>query len=191
MTFDLQPLKITKELILSKIPEEKLMEHYLGIPCKKGLFKSPLRKDNNPTASFYRNSNGILIFKDFGGDFCGDAFAVVMKKFDCSFYVALQIIANDFGIIQRQDLKKNKPKLEYTNSKLETSKSAIIQVEIRPFQSYELNWWKKFGISESTLQKFKVYSCKNIFLNGNLFHVEYPKQLIFGYYGGIKDGIEQ
>lgn len=167
------------------------MEHYLGVPCKKGLFKNPLRKDNNPTASFYRNNKRVLIFKDFRGDFHGDVFAVVMEKFNCSFYTALQIIANDFGIINRNDFKKNKPKLEYTDSKFETSKSATIQVEIRPFQEYELIWWKRFGISESTLKKFKVYSCKNIFLNGNLFHIECPKQLIFGYYGGIKDGVEQ
>ena len=69
-------------------------------------------------------------------------------------------------------------------------KSATIQVEIRPFQDYELHWWKRFGITKETLEKFKVYSCKNIWLNGNLFHTETQHQLIFGYYGGIKDGIE-
>ena len=190
MVFELQPLKITKELILSKVSEEQMMEHYLGIPCKKGLFKNPLRKDNNPTASFYRNNKGQLLFKDFRGDFCGDVFAVVMEKFNCSFYTALQIIANDFNIINRKDFKKNKPKLEYTDSKFEESKSATIQVEIRPFQEYELAWWKRFGITKETLEKFKVYSCKNIWLNGNLFHTETQHQLIFGYYGGIKDGIE-
>jgi hypothetical protein len=40
------------------------------------------------------------------------------------------------------------------------------------------------------LKKFKVYSCQNIFLNGNLFHLETEGQHVYGYYGGIKDGLE-
>ena len=55
MVFTLEPINITKELILSKVSEETLMEHYLGIPVKKGLFKSPLRQDSKPTCAFYRN----------------------------------------------------------------------------------------------------------------------------------------
>lgn len=138
VSYTLGPLRPTKELILNKIPEEQLMEYYLGVPVKKGLFKSPLRQDNHPTCAFYRNTKGNLIFKDFRGDFTGDAFAVVMYKFDCSFYKALQIIANDFNIIPCPGLRKNKAKLEYTNSKFEETKQAIIQVEIRDFQDYEL-----------------------------------------------------
>ena len=65
--YTLEPTKITKKLILSKIREETLMEHYLGIPIKKGIFRSPLRSDSNPTCAFYRNAQGDLIFKDFRG----------------------------------------------------------------------------------------------------------------------------
>ena len=191
MELTLEPLKITKELILSKVSEEQLMEHYLGVPVKKGLFRSPLRADKNPTCAFYRNQRGVLIFKDFRGDAHFNVFDVVMHRFNCSFYSALQIIANDFGIIHRDDLHINKAKLEYTNSKFEETKSAIIQIEIRDFQQYELDWWKQFNITEKTLKKFHVFSCKNVFLNGNLFHIESERQLVFGYYGGIKDSIEQ
>ena len=95
-----------------------------------------------------------------------------MEKFQCSFAQALRIVANDFGIIHDQNLKVNKPKLKYTGSKLEEQKTSSIRVEIRDFQPYELEWWNSFGISEDTLKKFKVFSCKNVFLNGNLFHLE-------------------
>lgn len=191
MDLNLQPLKVTKELILSKIPEEQLMEHYLGVPVKKGLFKSPLRRDNNPTCAFYRNKSGRIILKDFRGDFSGDFLAVVMYKFNCSFYSALQIVANDFNLITRPDLKKNKQKMEYSGNKFSESKSAIIQVEIRDFNEKELAWWNSYGIKLSTLQKFKVFPCKHVFLNGNLFYSESEHQFTFGYYGGIKDDIEQ
>lgn len=61
-----------------------------------------------------------------------------MEKFQCSFPKALQIIGNDFGLIQNKNLIKNEPELVYTGTKFEEQKSAIIQVEIRPFQEYEL-----------------------------------------------------
>jgi hypothetical protein len=138
MEITLEPIRVTKELILSKVSEERLMEFYLGIPVKKGLFKSPLRQDNHPTCAFYRNKNGDLIFKDFSGAFCGNFISVVMEKFQCSFAKALQIIGNDFGIIHNKNLVVNKPKLEYTGSVFKEQKSAIIQVEIRDFQDYEL-----------------------------------------------------
>ena len=191
MNYTLEPLKITKELILSKIREETLMEHYLGIQVKKGLFRSPLRDDPNPTCAFYRNSKGDLIFKDFRGDFSGNFISVVMYKFNCSFYIALQIIANDFNIITRKDLVKNTTKVKYSNIEFKETTPAIIQITLRDFEQYELNWWAKYGIQSRTLRRFKVFSCKNVFLNGNVFHIERNNQLVFGYFGGIKNDIEQ
>ena len=95
MEITLEPIRVTKEMILKKVPQEQLMEHYLGIPVKKGLFKSPLRKDNHATCAFYWNKGGDLIFKDFSGVFCGNFISVVMEKFQCTFPKALQIINND------------------------------------------------------------------------------------------------
>lgn len=191
MDYTLQPLQITKQFILDKIPEERMMEFYLGVPVKKGLFRSPLRLDKTETCSYYRNKSGTLVMHDFSGAFHGDVFAVVMHKFNCSFGEALAIIANDFDLVKNPTIKKNKAKLEYDGAVMdEDSKTAIIQVEIRPFQQYELDWWAKYGITEKTLKKYKVFSCKNVWLNGNIFHLEKDNQLVFGYYGGTKDGIE-
>ena len=192
MDIAFEPIAITKELILSRIPEERILTHYLGIPVRKGLFRSTLRRDERPTCAFYKSkTNGRIMYKDFGNGFCGDFVSVVMCKFNCSYYKALQIIANDFGIIHRKDMTVNKARMSYDGSTFEDTGSAVIQVEIRNWQQYELNWWAKYGITENTLKKFKVFSCKNVFLNGNLFYLEQPNQLVFGYYGGIKQDIEQ
>lgn len=166
------------------------MEHYLGVKVQKGLFKSPLRRDRHSTCSFYRNKSGRLIMKDFSGAFIGDCFSVVQEKFGVSYYMALQIIANDFGIIHRSELKVNKPKLEYTGSVLEKSEQSRIQVEIREWDEIDLDWWGKYGISKETLDKFKVYPCKTVWLNGNIFYIFTGTERCYGYFGGIKDGIE-
>lgn len=190
MKFSLEPLNITQELILNKVSEEQIMEHYLGIKIQKGLFKSPLRQDKRPTCGFYRNRRGRLIMKDFSGAFSGDCFSVVMEKFQCSYYMALQIIANDFGIIHRKDLKINSPKIEYSGIKFEERKSAKIQVQTREFNQTELNWWLRYGINKSTLKKFRVYPIDAVWLNDHLFYQNTSNQLVFGYYGGISDGLE-
>ena len=77
--------------------------------------------------------------KDFSGAFSGDCFSVVMEKFQCSYYMALQIIANDFGIIRRKDLHKNKPKVEYSGIKFEEKEATRIQIQTRHFNDKELD----------------------------------------------------
>lgn len=176
--------KITKEFLLEKHSAELYFEHYLGIPVKKGLFTSPaiIRVDHKPTCCFYKNKQGLLIYKDFAGptfNFVG----AVMYIYNCTYYNALQIIANDFGFI-KTSIPKNAPKMQYTGYELKETERAKIQVEIQDFTQKELNWWGSFGISQKTLIKFKVFSIKSIFLNGLYFSSSSDKSPIFGYYGG-------
>lgn len=166
------------------------MEHYTGVHVKKGLFISPLRTDREPTCSFYKTASGDLILNDFNGSFCGNFISVVMYKFNCNYYKALQIIANDFGLIKRKNIKVNPPKIEYSGEVLEENKTASIRVEIKDFTEKELLWWKSFGITLETLKNFKVYSCKNIFLNHNFFSYSTEKTPMYGYYGGKRNGLE-
>jgi hypothetical protein len=180
--------EITKEFLLSKFSEETYMTHYLGIPVKKGLFRSPLRGDKTPTCSFFRNKSGELIFKDFSGAFYGNFVNVVMTKYECSYHKALKIIASDFGLI-KTSVKKEEIKIKEV-PKFVDSGQAIINVEIQDFTDTELKWWKKYGIDEKILKKFKVYSCKNVWLNGNRFASSSRTNMIFGYYGNIKDKVE-
>ena len=185
LNFEIEP-EITKEFLLSKFNEETFMTYYLGIPVKKGLFKSPLRGDHVPTCSFFRNKAGELIFKDFSGAFYGNFINVVMYKYQCNYYKALKIIASDFGLIGTS-IKKTPIKVQET---FKDSGQAVINVEIQDFTEQELRWWNKYGITEKILKKFKVYSCKNVWLNGNYFAKSAQNNMMFGYYGGIKDKVE-
>lgn len=186
MDFTFEP-KITKGYLLSKYSEETYMEYYLGIKVKKGLFRSPLRQDNTPTCSFYRNKSGELIFHDFSGDFYGNFINVVMRKYNVGYYKAIELIAQDFGFINKNETRE--VHIKESESKIIKGKPANIRVEIKDFTKKELNWWKEYGITKEILEKFHVYSCKNIFLNGELVNTN-NNNLIFGYYGGKKDGLE-
>lgn len=183
MEIQIEPT-ITKDYLLSKYPQETYMEYYLGIPVKKGLFKSPLRADDHPTCSFYVNKSGDVIFKDFKGDFYGNFISVVMRKYSCTYHMAMKIIANDFGLIKNPHIKRNPGKINENPKKFEESGPASIQIEMQEFSQKELSWWASYGITKDILKKFRVYSCKSVFLNGNYFASSSEQSPIYGYYKG-------
>lgn len=189
MDFSFQP-KITKELILSRFSEEQLMEYYLHLPVKKGLFRSPLRRDKQPTCSFYRNKSGILIFKDFATGQHLNIFDVVQSIFRCDYFKSLRIIANDFGIVRDNTLHKNLGKINLNPIKIKDKEISKIQIEVQEFTDGELKWWGKYGISKDILKRFNVYSCKHVFLNDQLFAESQQHCPIFGYYGKKYQGLE-
>lgn len=189
MNFSFEP-KINKELILSRYSEEQIMEFYLHVPIKKGLFRSPLRRDREPTCSFYRNNSGELIFKDFATGQHLNVFGVVQNLFNCNYFEALKIIANDFGIVKSTSIPKNPGKINKNPVKIEDKEMSKIQVEIKDFSDLELKWWGKYGITLDILKKFNVYSCKHVFLNDQLFAESQQHCPIFGYYGKKYQGLE-
>ena len=189
MDFSFQP-KITKELILSRFSEEQLMEYYLHLPVKKGLFRSPLRRDKQPTCSFYRNKSGTLIFKDFATGQHLNIFDVVQSIFRCDYFESLRIIANDFGIVRDSALHKNPGKINLNPIKIKDKEISKIQIEVQEFTDGELKWWGKYGISKDILKRFNVYSCKHVFLNDQLFAESQQHCPIFGYYGKKYQGLE-
>lgn len=189
MDFSFKP-KLSKELILSRFSEEQLMEYYLHIPVKKGLFRSPLRRDRQPTCSFYRNNSGTLIFKDFATGQHLNIFGVVQEIFRCDYHEALRIIANDMGIIHDKALHKNPGKVSESTVKINNKEVSKIQIEIQDFTDLELKWWGKYGITLEILKKFEVYSCKHVFLNGTIIARSQQHCPIFGYYGKKYQGLE-
>ena len=181
--------KITKEFLLSKNSEETYMSTYLRVPIKRGLFCSPLRRDNRPTCSFCYSKKGELMYHDFGTGFHENFVGVVMEIHKCSYQEALNIIAEDFGYISKAE---NRPavKIKVSNVKLEEKTETLIQIKPKAFSEQELKWWKGFGVTEKTLKKYKVFSCDSIFLNGDYFSSSSPRVPIYGYYCGKKNGQE-
>lgn len=180
---------ITKEFLLSKNSEETYMSTYLKVPVKKGLIVSPLRNDHKPTASFYRNRKGELIFHDFGTSFYGNFISVVMYINNCSYQKALRIIAEDFGYVDK-NTNRTPIEVKVSYEKIDKKSDTIIEIEVKPFSDNELKWWKSFGITENTLKKFNVFSCNSVFLNGNYFSSSTSRNMAFGYYGGIRNGMQ-
>ena len=157
------------------------MQHYTGndVTSKK-LVTSCLRSDNHVTVGYYKSKSGILYMHDFATNEHLDCWNVVMRLYNCSFYKALNIIANDFGL---SDTNVVPTKINIIPEIKETE-SSIIQVQIKDFTDRELEWWKSFGINKKTLKKYHIFSVQHVFLNGELKFTSSEQCPIYGYYFG-------
>lgn len=182
--------KITQDFILSKTNQESIMNHYTGLDVRsRKLTLSPFRSDHKVTCGFYKSKSGILYLHDFATNEHINCFQVVMKLYNCNYYKALEIIAQDFGLIEGYT-----PKVSSLNivPEIKESESAKIQVQIKDYTEKELEWWNSFGISRKTLKKYHVYSLQYVFLNGELKFVSSEQCPIYGYYfGKDKNGEEK
>jgi 5S rRNA maturation endonuclease (ribonuclease M5) len=178
----LQP-NITKDFILSKVNQESIMQHFTGLDVSsKKLALSPLRQDNHVTVSFYKSKSGILYMHDFATNEHIDCWNLVMRLYNCNYYEALKIIAQDFNLINNNSINVVKaPKIVES---LKETESAKIQVQIKDYTEEELEWWKSFGISKKTLKKYHIFSLQHVFLNGELKFSSTKQCPIYGYYFG-------
>lgn len=181
-------LPITKEFLLSKNSEETYMSYYLGMPLSNKAFCSPLRKDHKPSCSLWKSKLGTLYFKDFATGQTLSFVNLVMVKYNCTYSEALIKIAEDFGLTPEQT---NLQPIIQQIPTFKTKSQSKIQIESKEFTKQELAWWKQFGITKEILDKFSIFSCKNVFLNNKIFITSTEKCPVYGYFYGIKNGIEQ
>lgn len=182
--------EITKEYLLERYSEETYFEYYLGIPVTKKLVCSPIRKDNHPTCSFYRNHKGELIFKDFGANMSFNFIGLVMELFNLKYHAAINKIAIDFGLKKQQNHTYKRIDIKESVNKFVDNGPTIIQICKQDFKKEELEWWKGFGITEKILNDYHVYSCKYVFLNGVPRIESTTNHFVFGYYFGKQEGRE-
>ena len=163
--YEIKP-DITENYILDYLTEAQIIEYYLGIPVVfNKLVRSPLRTDKKPTANFYIDNAGRLIFKDFNGTcFHGNYLEVVKKKTGLPFREAL------IDIHEKMILNKEiEPLPEYQKIKYE-KKQKILQVKRRQLNDFDLSYWNSFGISKETLDLYKVTGLQTLWVDGKILY---------------------
>jgi hypothetical protein len=186
-----------KEVILNKVSEIQIFEHYLGTPVKLGrAIVSPLRQEKHPSFNVYQSkTNGRIYYKDFG-DERGDCFKFVMQLHRCSFYEAIQLIAQDFGI----DLKN---KNDLSKIRRQAKKIRIPQIFVTPRKKLpyaRLNWsdklmelWRAGNVRLEVLQEYNTWAVDKIKIkkrddDGHFILMSKPGDPIycFDYENGVK-----
>jgi len=164
--------ELTPDWILSRITQLEIMTYYLGSFKIGRSIHSPFRKDTLASGGVFVAGNGNLLFKDFKTTEVLNCWQVVKKRFNCNFNKALQIIVEDFGLI---DLKtKTVPQSFYPeleNIDKDLKKQTIIQFEPEKWNKYNLKFWERGEITKKELeQEQDIFAIKSLFIN----HKEIP-----------------
>lgn len=178
------PPDINKKFILEKLSQEEILEKYLGVEITfTEAVCSPLRNDSRPTCTFKQYPNGNIVFKDWSGDFIGNCFEVVMRKYGIGFRDACKKIAVDFNLVKGGFVKKKLPKTY--NHKLKKD-NAKIQVKYRPFTEADRDYWISYGICSDTLARYYVKSVRFAWVGETLRYSFRQKDPCYIYHFGSK-----
>ena len=167
MSFGKCKQSICLDDILSKVSEVDILNHYLGISTLPILINSPFRQDNNPSVSVFINNNNDIIFKDFGTHKSYNLWSFLEEYWHCDYEGVLTKLHKDL-----YNIKNVSGRLNITRQRQYIHKSSKIEVTIREWREYDLEYWNSYGISTEWLKFGRIYPISQIFINNNRFPAE-------------------
>jgi hypothetical protein len=137
------------------------------------LTSSPLRIDKKPSF-IIRRLDSHSYWYDYATSEKGNFVSYVQRLFDLSFEDTLVKIHTDLKTHRQVG----------TLPPVSVTKKVSIQIKKRDFTQGDLEFWKRFGISEKTLRLFKVHAISHFWLNGRRYTCNEPSyayQIADGY----------
>lgn len=147
---------ISKDEIFNKFSETQILQAVFPeiktIPCK---INSPFRIDTNPSFSIYLNNDKHIRYKDFGdSSMKGGLLDLLCQYWNCSFPKALDNICK--LMIKDTDISVT-PKTIKTLTQKEIKQYSKLQVVVRPWRNYDLQYWASYGVTKKWLKYADVY----------------------------------
>lgn len=173
-----------KSISLTEIRQQysdaDIAQRYLGIkvPC---LVCSPLRDDKKPSLGFYYSSSGNVSYKDFATNEGGNLYDFLSKLWHTSYNETISKIASDTGASDVL-IKKARRNLRKTTS-------STLEVKVRDWRDYDLEFWSRFGINKDWLKFGDVYPISDMFFTKNGITKIIPADKYAYAYVERKDGI--
>ena len=144
---------ITKEEVLENISEADILYKYLGlnkVPCR---ICSPLRRDRKPSVGIFSPDGVSIRYVDFGTGDRGTLFNLLSKIWNLSYTDTLYKIMNDTSA-------KGSTLITKSNicSITKVNHSSIgIEVRIREWKDYDIQYWESYGVKLKWLKYANVY----------------------------------
>lgn len=165
----------TWETIKEQITEEQILNYYLGISYIPCLINAPYRKDNKPSLSFYYHTiDKCILFKDFATNTNGDIPVLLSKMWNISYKNVINRIAQDLPKLKTNNSQFS-PIVTTKNFKHKVTTSNI-EVKIREWKSYDLEYWESYGISIDWLKFGEVYPISRIFISNKENQYIFPAE---------------
>lgn len=168
-----QPKTLSIEEIFKKVSEWDLWRYYIPDVKLRQSFKSPLRKDENPSASLFMATNGTILLKDFQlGVY--NIWQFLQARYNLTFIEALQVVDNDFNLGLSTKPRFEKPTMEYvgitTNEKIDMPEHTRLSIKRRQWNKADVKYWGQFGLNTEFLQKHNIVPLANYWVNDNIVY---------------------
>ena len=140
--------------IKSKIGDENIAKKYLGITKIPCVIKSPLRVDNKPSFAIYQHDDGSIYYMDYATGEKGSLYSLLCSLWHSSF---LNVISKIVGGFDQQQIECSQQQLRKQTGKIIARNQVALQCKVREWQSYDIDYWKSYGISLQWLKYAEVY----------------------------------
>ena len=165
------------ETILNSVRELDILSYYLGISNVPCIIKSPLRLDRHPSFGIYSRDGKKIYYHDFATKDRGSIFQLLMKLWNVDYNEMLQQIDKDLPKIPSCKNNISITKTTLNNNSKTYNKDTNLECKVRPWKSYDFEYWEQYGISEKWLKFGDIYPISHLILtkNGNRFSIPAEK----------------
>uniref|UniRef100_A0AAU8BA84 Polymerase/primase n=1 Tax=Dulem virus 42 TaxID=3145760 RepID=A0AAU8BA84_9CAUD len=162
--------------LISQLTDYDIFSYYMGDFIVGKLYNSPLRHDDKiPSFAVFKGRQGNLMFKDHGSGISGNAITFIKeyKHISSNSELEKELL---------RIIKTTAPKSTRTSTKEYKSYSTTdIGVVRQDFTDIDKQYWGKYNISISTLQKFDVFSIKYFLCNKIVSGIYKDEQPMYAY----------
>lgn len=147
---------VSLEEILNKVNEANIAARYLDIleiPC---VISSPIRQDNRPSFGIYIYDDKVR-YVDFATGERGGLFDLLSQMWHLSYNGVIERVAEDFLSNKITSEVVSKANKESTRIVIRERSHPKIEIKIRKWRKYDLEYWNSYGISLEWLQYADVF----------------------------------
>lgn len=177
--------ELNKENLLKKVSHAEIFQYYAPGSGMKYQILCPFHKEDTPSC-FIDLQKGFICF---GCKSSGDSLEFVRKKYNLTFFEALEVISNDFGLTTHNHKKIS---LEVLGIPLNQVKNIpkTIQIKEREWTSKDIAYWEQFGVSKELCIEYNIYPISHYWVNEYMFSVKIG-DLAYAFLEGTKFQIYQ
>ncbi len=170
MNFESVEIQLNASDILSKISEYDIFKKYCTNFKEIDVsFFSDLRITDTENCRIFITFNNELKYRDFKLGETLSCFQYMMKKFNCTYFEALNIISSDFNL--SKSIISIEPRIITANDEFKLKivnnipkEKSVINIISQPFTIVDYDYWQQYYIPLSKLEEFDVFSVKYCYL---------------------------
>lgn len=148
--------------------EGRVLNYYLGVVRVPSLIVSPFRIDHNPSLALSVTNHRHIWWKDFGTQESGNLWELLAKTWGTTIRdVEARVLKDLPDILSISFSPSLSPTSNYSKSKIVHSTDTLLEVKVREWRPYDLEYWDSYGISKEWLQFGDIYPISHIIITKN------------------------